>query len=164
MLPRPLLFAAPFAFLTACASYHAMEVRVMSAQGGGIANATVDYQSGSSNDGDAALARNHANSWTTDAAGRARLQASDGGAASWRISAPGFCPLIVTGSPDEIRVRQYGRRGGNHDAEPVIFVLEPSPPNAASDPKQFESQVDKKPKEPEKVEEKKAIGPAKLES
>ena len=151
--------------LSACASYHSTQVRVMSAQGGGIANAVVEVTA-QSNGGDTALVGK--TSWTTDAAGRANLDARDAYSNHWRITAPGFRPLIVDAAPDSIRIKQYGRKGTNHDAEPLVFVLEPSPPNAASDPKQFESQVDKKPKEAEKVETKAEVkkpgGPVKFEN
>lgn len=147
------LLACSFAALAACASYHATEIRVMSNRGGGIADATVRCNARTGDDADARP--NGRTIWRTDAAGRARIELKDTDRTHWWIDAPGFRPLVVTASADEIRVKQYGRRGTNHDAEPLIFVLEQNPPNAASDPKQFESQVDKAPKEKEPVQEKK---------
>ncbi len=142
---RPLAFAAPAALaacLCACISHRSTQVRVMSDHGGGIADATVQFNPGRSDDGDGAL--NGKSTWTTDAAGRAHIDYKGGGnGGRWRIEAEGFRPLKVDASPDEIRVRQYGSRAKNHDAEPLIFTLERNPPNAASDPKRFESGVGK---------------------
>jgi len=127
----------------ACTSYHSTQVRVLSNQGGGIADARVQFNAERSQEGDSAL--NGRYTWTTDAAGRATIDYKGGGnGGHWHIDAEGFRPLDVNASPDEIRIKQYGSRSKNHDAEPLMFTLEQNPPNAASDPKQFESGEGKK--------------------
>jgi len=154
-------FSAGLFLLTACTSYHSTQVRVMSNQGGGIADAKVQFNAERGNEGDSAL--NGKYTWKTDVAGRATIDYKGGGnGGHWHIEAEGFRPLDENASPDEIRVKQYGSRSKNHDAEPLIFTLEQNPPNAASDPKQFESGVDKKAFEStvdQKVQEQKKEAP-----
>lgn len=140
---RLLSVPAALLCLTACTSYRSTQVRVMSNQGGGISDAKVQFNAERSQEGDSAL--NGRYTWKTDAAGRATIDYKGGGnGGHWHIEAEGFRPLDVDASPDEIRVKQYGSRARNHDAEPLIFTLEQNPPNAASDPKRFESGEDKK--------------------
>lgn len=137
--PMRLLAAAGLLLaLSACSSYRSTEVRVVSSQGGGIADAVIEVTNQSaSNEGFMGRTR-----WVTDAAGRAVLDRRDADSRHWYVRAKGYRPLTVDASPDAIRLKQAdGRLPPHPDAVPLVFVLEPDPANAASDPKQFESKV-----------------------
>lgn len=121
-----LLALAALLLLCACASsYHSVEVRVLSKDGGGIVNAVVE---------------NEETCRVTDAAGRVILEDDDAEAHHWRIRAEGYEPLTVDASPNAIRLKRAdGKLPAHADSIPLVFVLERK--NAASDPKAFESKA-----------------------